>query len=60
MIELILILMCCYLVSVLVAAGLNIIIGTRIPLGFTDFMKLTFLPYVVYYAIYDKERLGDI
>jgi hypothetical protein len=36
---------------------LNIIFGVRIPLNIKDFLKLTFLPYVVYHLIYDKESL---
>lgn len=48
--DLYLIIMCIillYIIQMLICATINVIVATRIPKNFVDFLKLTFLPWLL-------------
>ncbi len=57
LIAILMILFTLWLFQALITMGLNSLYTVRLPFTFKDFLKLTFLPYVVYHLIYDKESL---
>lgn len=56
-IEIIISIILIYGLSMLISAGINILVNTRVPCSFLDFMKLTFLPYVLYCCFFNKDEL---
>lgn len=47
-----------YLAQMFICSLIHIINNTRIPAGLVDFLKLTFLPYVVYCLWANKDKLN--
>lgn len=46
-----------FIIQFITAAVINVYIKTRIPKSIWDFLKLTFLPYVLYYIFTDIKKL---